>query len=291
MFAVIWFGTPHSPFKRACGGQGALRRTRPRIRQSLRRTRGARPQHRRAAPEAPRPENRGEHAARLQQRQRRPARKSRPRPRAACAASRALSTKAGCACPAIIEWPGGHHSRASRIIPPAPWTCSPPSPTCSDCRGTSSPSRSMARASGRSSRRSCRSARSPSPSTTKNNPPSSMGPTRSSCRDQRPGHFEVYDLVADFAEAHDLAAEKPELTARLRQQLLATNESIEASFAGHGLSRRKTEPARLALRRLDGTPQLRPLSRPVAAPLGIRGRHCARPKTLAPAKAKHPNPT
>jgi arylsulfatase A-like enzyme len=44
--------------------------------------------------------------------------------------------------------------------------------------------------------------------------------------------FEVYDLESDPAEAHDLSTQRPELTARLKQALLAWNESVDRSFAG-----------------------------------------------------------
>jgi arylsulfatase A-like enzyme len=46
------------------------------------------------------------------------------------------------------------------------------------------------------------------------------------------GKFELYDIVADPNETHDLAAEQPELLARMKQQLLAWDATMEASFAG-----------------------------------------------------------
>jgi hypothetical protein len=46
------------------------------------------------------------------------------------------------------------------------------------------------------------------------------------------GKFEVYDLESDPKEIHDLSAENPALTARLREALLAWNSSVENSVAG-----------------------------------------------------------
>lgn len=46
------------------------------------------------------------------------------------------------------------------------------------------------------------------------------------------GVFQVYDLEADPNETSDLAASQPELTTRLREALLAFDASVGASFAG-----------------------------------------------------------
>ena len=46
------------------------------------------------------------------------------------------------------------------------------------------------------------------------------------------GEFQLYDLEADPQETNDLSAAQPDVFARLKQQLLAWNESVEASFAG-----------------------------------------------------------
>jgi arylsulfatase A-like enzyme len=48
----------------------------------------------------------------------------------------------------------------------------------------------------------------------------------------RGGRFELYDLVADPKESRDLSAEKPEVFARMKQQLLAWDATMDASFAG-----------------------------------------------------------
>ena len=50
--------------------------------------------------------------------------------------------------------------------------------------------------------------------------------------DRTKGPFELYDLEADPHETKDLSAERPELFAKLKQQLLAWNESVDASIAG-----------------------------------------------------------
>jgi arylsulfatase A-like enzyme len=48
----------------------------------------------------------------------------------------------------------------------------------------------------------------------------------------RGGKFELYDLVADPKESRDLSAEKPEVFARMKQQLLEWDATMDASFAG-----------------------------------------------------------
>jgi arylsulfatase A-like enzyme len=50
--------------------------------------------------------------------------------------------------------------------------------------------------------------------------------------DLRKDDFQLYDLESDPAETVDLSDQQPELFARMKQQLLAWNESVEASFAG-----------------------------------------------------------
>ncbi len=46
------------------------------------------------------------------------------------------------------------------------------------------------------------------------------------------GKFELYDLLADAKESRDLGAEQPEVFARMKQQLLAWDATVSASFAG-----------------------------------------------------------
>lgn len=57
--------------------------------------------------------------------------------------------------------------------------------------------------------------------------------------------FELYDLVTDPTESHDLSVTQPEVLARLRTALLAWNESVSASYAGRDYPEGKvssTEP-------------------------------------------------
>ncbi|MBM4089750.1 MAG: N-acetylgalactosamine 6-sulfate sulfatase [Planctomycetes bacterium] len=48
----------------------------------------------------------------------------------------------------------------------------------------------------------------------------------------RSGEFQLYDLVADPKESRDLSAEKPDVFAQMKQQLLAWDATMDASFAG-----------------------------------------------------------
>jgi len=50
--------------------------------------------------------------------------------------------------------------------------------------------------------------------------------------DQEKGTFELYDLVADPGETTDLAATQPEVLDRMKAQLLAWDATMDASFAG-----------------------------------------------------------
>jgi arylsulfatase A-like enzyme len=47
------------------------------------------------------------------------------------------------------------------------------------------------------------------------------------------GKFELYDLANDPAETNDIAAQQPEITARMKQALLDWNESVKRSVSGH----------------------------------------------------------
>jgi arylsulfatase A-like enzyme len=55
--------------------------------------------------------------------------------------------------------------------------------------------------------------------------------------------FQLYDLIADPKETRDLSAERPEVAARLQQQLLAWNTGMDASFAGRDYPGGKVSPA------------------------------------------------
>ncbi len=46
------------------------------------------------------------------------------------------------------------------------------------------------------------------------------------------GSFQLYDLNADPGETTDLAAARPEIASRMKRELLAWSESVDASFAG-----------------------------------------------------------
>ncbi|MGE3777431.1 MAG: sulfatase-like hydrolase/transferase, partial [Pirellulaceae bacterium] len=46
------------------------------------------------------------------------------------------------------------------------------------------------------------------------------------------GRFELYNLDTDMQESHELSDEQPQVFERLKQELLAWNTSVDASFAG-----------------------------------------------------------
>lgn len=60
--------------------------------------------------------------------------------------------------------------------------------------------------------------------------------------DRRKDKFELYDLAADTAEERDVSSQNAEVFARMKQQLLAWNESVEASFAGRDYPEGKVSP-------------------------------------------------
>jgi arylsulfatase A-like enzyme len=57
------------------------------------------------------------------------------------------------------------------------------------------------------------------------------------------GTFELYDLAADPAEQHDLSEEQPARFNQMMQALLAWNKSVDASFAGRDYPEQKVVPA------------------------------------------------
>lgn len=61
--------------------------------------------------------------------------------------------------------------------------------------------------------------------------------------DLRKGSFQLYDLVADPKESRDISAEQPERFERMKKQLLDWNDSVEASFAGKDYPEGKVTPA------------------------------------------------
>jgi len=57
------------------------------------------------------------------------------------------------------------------------------------------------------------------------------------------GQFQLYDLEADPKESADLAAQQPQRLERMKKELLAWNASVEASFAGKDYPEGKITPA------------------------------------------------
>ncbi|MCC6509648.1 MAG: sulfatase-like hydrolase/transferase [Pirellulaceae bacterium] len=57
------------------------------------------------------------------------------------------------------------------------------------------------------------------------------------------GKFELYDLSVDAKEEHELSAQQPEVVAKMKQQLLQWNTSMDASFAGKDYPEGKVTPA------------------------------------------------
>ncbi|HUG92449.1 MAG TPA: sulfatase-like hydrolase/transferase [Planctomycetaceae bacterium] len=59
----------------------------------------------------------------------------------------------------------------------------------------------------------------------------------------RRDEFHLFDLEADPSESRDLSGEQPERFERMKQELLAWNETVEASFAGHDYPAGRVTPA------------------------------------------------
>jgi arylsulfatase A-like enzyme len=57
------------------------------------------------------------------------------------------------------------------------------------------------------------------------------------------GKFELYDLVDDPKESRDLSSAKPEVFAQMKQRLLAWNATVDASFAGKDYPEGRVAPA------------------------------------------------
>lgn len=60
--------------------------------------------------------------------------------------------------------------------------------------------------------------------------------------DRRKDEFQLYDLVADPHEVRDISVEQPGVYARMKRDLLAWNRSVDASFAGRNYAAGKVEP-------------------------------------------------
>lgn len=54
--------------------------------------------------------------------------------------------------------------------------------------------------------------------------------------------FQLYDLIADPKESRDVSSEQPEVFARMKQQLLQWNSSVDASFAGKDYAEGQVAP-------------------------------------------------
>jgi arylsulfatase A-like enzyme len=57
------------------------------------------------------------------------------------------------------------------------------------------------------------------------------------------GQFELYDLIADAKESKDLSTAQPEVFARMKEQLLDWNESVDKSFAGKDYPEGQVSPS------------------------------------------------
>lgn len=56
------------------------------------------------------------------------------------------------------------------------------------------------------------------------------------------GEFQLYDLETDPRESRDVGAEQPEIAARMKSELLAWNDSVDASFAGKDYPAGRVDP-------------------------------------------------
>ncbi|MEY2881015.1 MAG: Arylsulfatase precursor, partial [Verrucomicrobiota bacterium] len=72
------------------------------------------------------------------------------------------------------------------------------------------------------------------------------------------GQFQLFDLAADPRESRELSAEQPAVAARMKEQLLAWNTSMDASFAGQDYPERKVSPPDPESVNWFDTPQYQP---------------------------------
>lgn len=61
-------------------------------------------------------------------------------------------------------------------------------------------------------------------------------------KDLSQGRFQLYDLETDAKESHDLSVERPTILERMRIELLAWNQSVESSFAGKDYPNGRVDP-------------------------------------------------
>mgnify|MGYP005853715847 CR=1 FL=1 len=74
----------------------------------------------------------------------------------------------------------------------------------------------------------------------------------------RSGSFQLYDLIADPRESRDLSKERPEVFARMKAELLAWDASMDASFAGRDYPEGKVSPPDPVPMNWYETPQYQP---------------------------------
>jgi arylsulfatase A-like enzyme len=84
------------------------------------------------------------------------------------------------------------------------------------------------------------------------------GPYKLLTENYRQGSFQLYDLSADPSESHDLSGEQPERFARMKQAWQAWNESVDASFAGRDYPGGELSPADLPSRQWYVSPEYVP---------------------------------
>ncbi len=70
--------------------------------------------------------------------------------------------------------------------------------------------------------------------------------------------FQLYDLAADPNETHDLSRERPEVVVRMKADWAKWNESVDASFAGRDYPEGKVDPSEPEPRQWKVTPEYAP---------------------------------
>jgi len=61
--------------------------------------------------------------------------------------------------------------------------------------------------------------------------------------DHRTGKFQLYDLIDDRNETRDVSREQPEVFSRMKRDVLAWNQAVDASFSGRDYLAGKVSPA------------------------------------------------
>lgn len=70
--------------------------------------------------------------------------------------------------------------------------------------------------------------------------------------------FELYDLTADAQESRDLSSQEPEIVTRMKKELLVWNESVNSSFAGKDYPEKRVTPADPEPTNWYATPEYQP---------------------------------